>query len=323
MMIEELYKNFFRLEIPLPKNPLRALNSYVIRGDDRNLIIDTGWNQEECLLAMKEGLKAIGIDLRKTDFFITHLHADHIGLISRIANEQNRIYFNKPDADRLKSNTLWEDAINFARLHGFPESELISALNSHPGFKFGLKWDLLFNFINDGDEIDLGDFKFKAIHTPGHSKGHMCLYEQQKKIFISGDHVLYDITPTIQLWSDDWNPLKEYMESLNKVYNLDVEIVLPGHRNTFRDLKGRIHELRKHHKMRLDEILNILKFEAQDAYQIASQMTWDIVYDSWDLFPVSQKWFGFGETIAHLKYLVEEGIVSRDKKNQKVLFMLT
>ncbi len=321
-MIEEIYKDLFKIEIPLPKNPLKSLNSYIIKSGDRNLIIDTGWNQEECLIAMEKGLSEIGIDLKRSDFFITHLHADHIGLISTIANEDNKIFFNKPDAERLKSSTLWKDAIDFARIHGFPEDELTLALKSHPGFRFGLKWDLPFHFINDGDELKVGDFKFKCIHTPGHSKGHTCLYEPQKRIFISGDHVLYDITPTIQLWSDEWNPLKEYMSSLNKVFDLKVNLVLPGHRSIFKDLKGRVNELRKHHNQRLEEIKAILKIEPKDAYQIASQMKWDIVYDSWDLFPVSQKWFGFGETIAHLKYLIEEGTVDKVIENQKILFKL-
>lgn len=321
-MIEEIYENLFRIEIPLPKNPLRTLNSYIIKGNNRNLIIDTGWNQEECLNAMNKGLEDIRIDLRKSDFFITHLHADHIGLISTIANEDNKIFFNKPDAERLKSSTLWEDAINFARLHGFPEDELDLALKSHPGFKFGLKWNLPFHFVNDGDEIKVGNFTFKCLHTPGHSKGHTCLYETQKMLFISGDHVLYDITPTIQLWSDEWDPLKEYLSSLNKVFNLEVKLVLPGHRNPFRDLKGRINQLRKHHENRLEEIIKILRDGPQDAYQIASQMKWDIVYDSWDLFPVSQKWFGFGETIAHLKFLIDEGKVNKIMDGQKVFFKL-
>lgn len=219
------------------------------------------------------------------------------------------------------SKTLWDDAINFARLYGFPEEEQMSALKSYPGFKFGLKSGLVFKFVNDGDEIKINDFLFKCIQTSGHSKGHMGLYESRGKIFISGDHVLYDITPTIQLWSEDWNPLKRYIESLDKIFDLDVEVVLPGYRNIFNDLKGRITELKQHHKRRLDEILGILKNDNQDAYQIASRMSWNIVYDSWDLFPVSQKWFGFGETIAHLKILEEEGDVAWLFRSKSISFL--
>jgi len=59
----------------------------------------------------------------------------------------------------------------------------------------------------------------------------MCLYEPDKKIFVSGDHILADITPNISTWNELANPLKEYLSSLDKVYPLDVSLVLPGHRS--------------------------------------------------------------------------------------------
>ena len=68
IIIEQIRADLFKLEIPLPNNPLRALNSYVIKSDDRNLIIDTGMNRPECLEAMQKGLKELDIDLNKTDF---------------------------------------------------------------------------------------------------------------------------------------------------------------------------------------------------------------------------------------------------------------
>jgi glyoxylase-like metal-dependent hydrolase (beta-lactamase superfamily II) len=52
--------------------------------------------------------------------------------------------------------------------------------------------------------------------------GHMCFHESDKKLLFAGDHILNDITPNIQLWSDQWNPLKEYMASLDKIYDLDI-----------------------------------------------------------------------------------------------------
>jgi glyoxylase-like metal-dependent hydrolase (beta-lactamase superfamily II) len=139
----------------------------------------------------------------------------------------------------------------------------------------------------------------------------MCLYEPEKKVFVSGDHILRDITPTIQLWSDEWNSLEEYLASLDKIYRYDVELVLPGHRSIFRNCWERIEELKDHHHQRLREIVSILESGPKNAFQVASQMSWDITYDSWDLFPVSQKWFAIGEAISHLRYLEAKGTVQR------------
>jgi glyoxylase-like metal-dependent hydrolase (beta-lactamase superfamily II) len=314
--------DLYRIEIPLPKNPLKALNSYVIKSRERSLIIDTGWNQEECLVAMQEGLKELEIDIRKADFFITHLHTDHLGLVSSLVTDTSTIYFNRPEADRIKSGIVLDDFIRFARLNGFPEKELQVIPQTHPGFKFRSKGPLNFHILKEGDVIRVSDYVFHCIETPGHSMGHLCLYEPGKKIFVAGDHILENITPTITLWSDDWNPLKEYLESLDKVSGLDIELVLPGHRDILRNPRERIEELKHHHRKRLDEIISILGEGRKNAFQVASGMTWDIVYDSWDLFPVSQKWFAMGEAISHLKYLEEKGAIRREMRQQIITYSL-
>ena len=130
-MIEEILVNLYKIDIPLPESPLKALNSYVIKDTERNLIIDTGWNQKECMNAMQIGLKELGVDIRKTDFFISHLHADHFGLVSDLVTETSTIYFNQPDADRFRSGFRWEDFVNFACLNGVPENELRAIRQTH------------------------------------------------------------------------------------------------------------------------------------------------------------------------------------------------
>ena len=321
-MIEEVGTHLYKIEIPLPRNPLRALNSYAIKSPERNLIIDTGWNQQECMDAMQAGLKELGIDIRKTDFFITHFHTDHLGLVSNLVTDTSTIYFNQPEGDRIKSGISLDELMDFSRLNGFPEKELRRIPHSHPGFKFRAKGPLSFHYLKEGDTLRVSDYVFHCVETPGHSMGHMCLHEPSKKILVAGDHILGDITPTISLLSDEWNPLKEYLESLDKVYQLDIELVLPGHREVFRNPKERIRELKDHHQKRLDEIIAILEKGKRNAFQVASRMTWDIVYDSWDLFPVSQKWFATGEAISHLKYLEEKGAVRKEMRQHKRIYLL-
>ena len=310
-MIEEILPSLFRVEVPLPNSPLKFLNSYVIRSSDRNLIVDTGLNRKECLDAMQSGLQQLDIDLGKTDFFITHLHADHFGLLSKLVTGTSQVFFNRPETELIEASGWWERMIAYAAKNGFPENELREAIRSHPGREFGSQWVPEINILQDGDEIIAGDYHFQCVSTPGHSMGHTCLYEPDKKILVAGDHILIDITPNIQCWSDEQNPLQNYLASLDKVNELEIDLVLPGHRRLITDHKARIAELKEHHERRLRELLSILGDDPRNAFQVASRMTWDLDCDSWEEFPRAQKWFATGEAIAHLRYLQRKGLIVR------------
>jgi glyoxylase-like metal-dependent hydrolase (beta-lactamase superfamily II) len=321
-MCEEVLPGLFRNKIPLLGSPLKYLNSYVIRDSSRSLIVDTGLNRKECLEAMQRGLAALGVDLSKSDIFITHLHADHFGLVSRLVTDSTDILFSRPEKELMESWEGFGAMVEYAAQNGFPENQLKAALDKHPGAKFGSDWVPELKVLDDGDEIDIGDYHFKCVTTPGHTLGHTCLYEPGKKILLAGDHVLGDITPNIQCWSDTANPLKHYLASLDKVEKLQIDLVLPGHRSLIDDAGARIEELKIHHARRLNEALNILKNGPMSAFQIASQMTWDIVCESWDQFPVAQKWFATGEAISHLRYLEEEGRIVRMTGDNTTQFAL-
>ena len=321
-MTEEILPNLFRIKIPLPENPLKYLNSYVIMGSERNLIIDTGLNRKECFDAMQNGLHELKLDLGKTDFFITHIHSDHFGLVSKLVKATSKTYFNRPDTEIIEAGGRWESMINYGGQNGFPKDALRAALNSHPGYKFSSKYVPKLSLLGDDDTITIGDYLFRCVTTPGHTRGHTCLYEPTKKILVSGDHILNDITPNIQCWSDQEDPLKSFLASLDKVYELDVDLVLPGHRRLFRNHRERIAELKEHHRNRAEEVLVILSKGPGNAFQVASEMTWDISHESWERFPLSQKWFATGEAIAHLRYLEEKGRLLRKTETEVTLYLL-
>jgi len=319
-MIEEVLSNLYKIELPLPQNPLGGVNCYLLKGEGQFLLIDTGMNRQECRQEIYSDLRSLDVDLKKTDIFITHFHADHLGLATSLATETSTIYLNSvevPVVGNLEKH--WRETSGFARLHGFPENELDKALRAHPGYRYGLRDCADFSILEEGDRIRIGDYSFVCIETPGHSPGHMCLYEPNKKILVSGDHILIDITPNIQLWSDKGDPLNEYLKSLDRIYDLGVDLVLPGHRDIFTNHKKRIQEIKLHHEVRANEILSILEKGGQTAYEVASQMRWDVSYGFWKLFPISQKWFAVGEALSHLKYLKERKMIRQDMQRQKVV----
>lgn len=323
-MVEEIYPSLFRIVVPLPNSPLKEVNSYVLTARDRNLIIDTGMNRPECREALVAGLDDIGIDLEKTDFIATHLHHDHHGLIPEIIHEGRRAYMGAVDAAALSGGFRgWEKGSpmgSYLERSGFPAEDLERSFENHPArmFRSAKKVDYL--PLYEGDVIEIGDYRFETIDTPGHSFGHISFYEPRKKIFIAGDHVLGDITPNIQAWSDDHDPLEQFLASLRKIQDLEVELCLPGHRSLVEDFRGRVEELQEHHVDRGNEAIEILKGGEKHAYETASQMSWSIRAPSWEEFPLMQRWFATGETIAHLRYLEERQLVDRNDSSGHILY---
>ncbi|MBQ62114.1 MAG: MBL fold metallo-hydrolase [Gammaproteobacteria bacterium] len=323
-MPEEVASNLYRIVVPLPDNPLKEINSYVITSGDRNLVIDTGMNRPECQEVLEAGLESLDVDLKRTDFIATHLHADHQGLISTLMTSSSKIYMGSLDSPSFRNNndTWSKDGFmgDYARRSGFPVADLEASMQNHPGFKYSSAMNIDYIDLHEGDCFDVGEYHLEVIDTPGHTDGHICLYDADHKLFISGDHVLGDITPNIATWSDDADPLADYINSLQKVSQLEVDKCLPGHRSLIADFYERIDQLTKHHRERANEVLDILKQGNMSAYDIAARMTWSIRAKSWDDFPVMQRWFATGETIAHVIYLERQNLLHREVVEDLTIF---
>ncbi len=317
-MSEEVFPDIHRIEVPLPRNPLKAINSYVVRGRDRFLVVDTGMNRPECLDVMRASLEVLAVDLSRTDFFITHGHSDHIGLVSELKTAGSHVFVNPVEAVRLLDPDLWNGLAAAARTHGFPDPE--AAIDTHPGRRYLFGGRPHFTHLQEGDVLPIGKYTFRCVATPGHTPGHLCLYEAEAKILLSGDHILDTITPNISGWGREGDPLGEYLESLDKIAAYDIKLILPGHRNLILDHRRRIGELKEHHRRRIREVIGILGRERQTAYQAASRMTWDIDCARWEDFPIPQKWFATGEALAHLLHLERAGRVKKSWREGKAYF---
>ncbi len=325
LALEELRENLYRIVVPLPDSPLKEINSYTLTSKDRNLVIDTGMNRPECREVLEQGLAEIGLDLGRTDFVATHLHADHQGLISTLMRAGSRAYMGAADTPAFRqgpADTWSRDGFmgSYGSRSGFPEKDLEASMQNHPGFKYSSGAGVDFVALEEGDRFDVGDYHLEVIHTPGHTAGHICLFERDQGILFSGDHVLGDITPNIATWSDDGDPLADYLASLRKVKPLEVALCLPGHRTPVADFQGRVEALIEHHRERADEVFDILTNGPGNAYDIAGQMTWSIRARCWEEFPVMQRWFATGEAIAHLRFLEGEGRVNRLDGDDEIVF---
>lgn len=319
-MPEEVYKNIYRIPVLLPGNPLRLLNSYVIRGDEGSLIIDTGFKRPECREALIDGLRELKVNIEETDILLTHLHSDHSGLAPELAMPGRKVFISRAELPWMFGESrerLWKmDNEKIAR-SGFSVETMKAHLKNAPSRD--MSPDPRFEDytpIDDGDVFNYGGYELKAVATPGHTPVHMCFYIEKEKIMFTGDHVLFNITPNITLWNEVEDSLGDYLESLKKIDTYDVKLALPGHRETG-DFHSRIKALLEHHDKRLDECLEIVSQNpGATVIDIAGKMKWSIRCASWEEFPIGQKWFAVGECHAHLRHLEKLGKLTCDYSSE-------
>lgn len=315
-MLKEIAKDIYLNEIDLPKSPLKYLNSYIIRTPDRSLVIDTGFNRPECEEKFFAGLRELDIDLEKTDVLITHLHSDHCGLMAPLAEKGARILIGEREGNDIMSfenDAYWEKFRNHVHMYGADEEGL--ELAEHPGYRFRPQPIKNFTPLNAGEVLGYAGYELEVLSVPGHTKGHIALYEKEHGFLFSGDLVLDKITPTITFWGFEQDILQVYMDTIRRVEKLKINKVLTGHRALLSDFGKRADELIKHHERRLDEIVGILSDGEKTVCRVAALMSWDITAKNWDDFPRSQKWFALGEAMSHLEHLYCTGRAKREERD--------
>lgn len=316
-MVECLWRSpdIFRILVPLPDNPLRSLNSYVIQTPSHALILDTGFRREECRKALWGGIRALGLDLSKAALFLTHLHADHTGLVWDFVEQNIPVYMGRREKeylDKLAARMLYGQLVPDFIPAGFPPDQLAQAKKYNQRNDYAPAPNFPVKTVEDGQEFNLDGYKLKVICTPGHTPGHMVLYLPEQRLLFSGDHILFDITPNITAWPEIPDSLSDYTTSLQAIQKLPIQAVFPAHREVGRDIGRRIDELIEHHGQRLNEIYQTVRSHPGiTAYETAGLIHWSMKGLSWDEFPSNQRWFAVGETLAHLCYLVNRGQLIR------------
>ncbi|MBR2062968.1 MAG: MBL fold metallo-hydrolase [Anaerotignum sp.] len=317
-MLKKIYDEpcVFQIDVPLPNNPLRNLNCYIIRDSGETLILDTGFNRPECEEALLAGLQELDADWEKTDMFLTHLHSDHTGLAPTVMGDKpGKIYISAKDHDILaqhKDGKRWEQTDELYYKEGFTREQLAELHSSNPARGLAPATYFEAEHVADGDIIKVGKWEFECVYVPGHTPGQMCLYCREKKIMFTADHILFNITPNITHWTESPDSLGDYLNSLVKIRTYEMETALPAHRQNDMDVYVRISQIIEHHLVRLGETVDALSSHPDThATEIAAHLKWSMRGKTWAEFPLSQRWFAVGETMAHLDYLIVRGMAEK------------
>ncbi|MEV6291093.1 MBL fold metallo-hydrolase [Streptomyces sp. NPDC051896] len=309
--------------VPIPDNPLGHTLVYVVQSDRGPVLVDTGWDDPASWDTLVAGLAACGTAVAEVyGVVVTHHHPDHHGLSARV-REASAAWVAMHAADTAVVRRTREARPErwFGYMHaklaaaGAPEEHLAPLLTPRP--LPGLSPALPDREIVPGELLDLPGRRLRAIWTPGHTPGHVCLHLEEEhpdrrlpghgRLF-SGDHLLPRITPHIGLYEDPddatvTDPLGDYLDSLERIGRLAPAEVLPAHQHAFTDAPGRVRELLDHHEERLAGLLALLA-EPLTPWQLAERMEWN---RPWAEIPYGSRNIAVSEAEAHVRRLVKQG----------------
>ena len=309
----------FRVPLPLPNDGLRAVNVYLMVGDDGVDMIDAGWHRGDARQRLEEALREVGAQLGDVrHVLVTHLHHDHYGQAPLIRQEAGAAVL--LGAGERASLEIIIDVpggprANWLRtLAACGAEPLIAELRSLglENVADGDRWEYPDTWIEDDVTIDLPGRQLRAIATPGHTAGHVSFMDEATGLFFAGDHVLPHITPSIGLEvSGPRLALQEFLRSLARVRDLPVTQVLPAHGEPFTDLAARVDALTDHHRARLDAAAAAVGGGASTAYEVAEVLPWtrrELRFPTLDFF---NRQLAVRESLAHLELLAAEGRLRR------------
>jgi glyoxylase-like metal-dependent hydrolase (beta-lactamase superfamily II) len=302
-MLSAFGLQLIKLDLPFR---LDSVNCFIAEGEKGWIVIDTGLHNEYTVNRWEEVLK----DKQVSDILITHFHPDHFGYAGGLQLKTGaKVSMSKIDEDAALASWKSEPfrpLQDHYKVSGIPNDIANQLIENTMSFLSKVKpFPKVDHYFDEGEQVQIGKYSYEVIFTPGHSDGLVVFYNKEKSLLLSTDHILPKITPNISYWfHGDPNPLGTYFNSLEKLKQLDAEIVIPSHGKPFRDANDRIDEIIEHHTLRLEKTLEIIQ-ERKTVYQVCRI-----------LFPkietTHETRFAIGETIAHLEYLRNKGTCRRE-----------
>jgi glyoxylase-like metal-dependent hydrolase (beta-lactamase superfamily II) len=311
------------LPIPTPF-PVGPVNVYLLEGEPLTLV-DAGPLTDEALEALNKGVRELGYSLADIEqLLITHAHHDHFGLAREVVERSSATVLsfreNKPALEDF--DTWWEQRVayvaEFVVRAGAPE-EALREMEVMRGYRKYATSVAEVTPLDDNDEVQMGDTTWRAIHTPGHALGHLCFYQPESQLLLSGDHLLRDITsnPVLEAprlgMTQRPRSLVDYKRSLLGIRELEARKVFPGHGEPVYDHRALVDEILAHHEERGRLILHLLREKQRTVYELGLALFGGNL-------PGVELFLVMSEIIGHLDVLELEGKARRLERDGRSIW---
>lgn len=332
--ITEVAPGILRSQLPISMPGLGHVNCYMMEDERGIAVVDPGLPGEDSWASLVDRLGRANYKVSDVHtVVVTHSHPDHYGGAMRLRHETGadivthetfRTVWDSAEMDddedssSLEVNSADDQAAALERYfarpnpwggkRGGPSPEFLERMRKAgeaTGGSFAIPGPTM--PLADGQTVKLARREWVAMHTPGHTYDHLCLFDPEHGVVLTGDHVLPSITPHISGLTPQSDPLAEFFASLVRMEDLgDVSIALPAHGHPFEDLGGRARSIIEHHEERLDTIRNA-----------THDLPNGTVADFMRILFRERSWgdMAESETYAHLEHLRELGDLSRTETN--------
>lgn len=328
--VTEVAPGILRTQLPISMPGLGHVNCYLLEDERGVAVVDPGLPGDESWVHLVDRLQRAGFGVEDVHtVVVTHSHPDHFGGAARLRHEADadivthetfrtlfdlaeandhedseRLDVNSPE-DRIAAMERWMARPSpWGGRRAGPSPEFLERMRSGGGAGGSFfSTPRPTKPLADGQTITLARREWVAMHTPGHTYDHLCLYDPEFGVVLTGDHVLPSITPHISGLTPESDPLALFFDSLRRMADIeDVSIALPAHGHPFTDLGGRAEHIIDHHRERLD-IIRTASHDLPDG----------TVEDFMRVLFRERSWgeMAESETYAHLEHLRELGEMSR------------
>jgi glyoxylase-like metal-dependent hydrolase (beta-lactamase superfamily II) len=261
---ERVLPGVWRLRLPLPWPGVPHGNAWALAAGDGIVLVDTGWHGPGSMAHLELAMDQVGLKLEHVRLLVcTHAHSDHYGEAGPIIDRAGCELWLHPNHGHMikmvsDPEAYFEQRLEVALQSGVPGAAVERLRETRGGLDPGVARivepdrDLV-----EGVEFTTDVGTWRTLETPGHAPSHVCFFQPERRLLISGDHLLGRVSIYYD-YGHTPDPAGEFLQSLDKVEDLDARLCLAGHGRTFTDVRAHIHANRALVAERVQKVLDAL-----------------------------------------------------------------